>query len=201
MRPTEHDTKACIRIRVKNILATRLLVGGLACHFAPTAQPPRAPYGYGEIIGKPFEYRSGRSAQVYLVAPALEFAKPTHGPHEPFSESQLCAYYRSIPDMQHPTPIYGSAPLRQRLQPMPPSTPNPRAAPPEVDTTPDSRRLASAHILRDRRTPSAELLRQYHRIAHIASSSCRAMNSERGGGSTARRILSHGLGGFSHNSG
>ena len=180
----------------KHPRCTRLLVGGLACHFAPAAQPSHVPYGHGEIIGKPFEYRSGRRAQVYLVAPTLEFVKPTNGPQEPFSESQLCAYYRSIPDMQHPTPAYGSVPLRQRLQSITPSTPNPRAAPPEADTTPDSRRSAVPHTARP---GDAELLRQYHRIAHIVPSR-RAMNSRRGGGSTTRRILSHGLGGFSHNS-
>ena len=99
--------------------------------------------------------------------------------------------------MQHPTPIYGSVPLHQRLQPMPPSTSNPRTVPPEVGTTPDLRRSAVPHTARPE---DAELLRQYHRIAHIVSARG-AMNSERGGGSTARRILSHGLGGFSHNSG
>ena len=49
------------------------------------------------------------------------------------------------------------------------------------------------------RPDDAELLRQYHRIAHIISAR-HAVNSERGGGSAARRILSHGLVGFSHNS-
>ena len=145
---------------------------------------------------QPAGCRSGRWAQVCLVAPALEFAKPTHGPQEPFSESQLRAYYRSIPEMQHPTPIYDSSPLHQRLQPMPPSTPNPRAAPPVVDTTPDSRRSAVPHTARPE---DAELLRHYHRIDHIAPTR-HAMNLERGargGGSTARRILSHGLRGFS----
>ena len=66
-----------------------------------------------------------------------------------------------------------------------------------VDTTPDSRRPAVPHTARPE---DAELLRQYHRIANIVSSR-RVMNSERGGGSTARRILSHGPGGFSHNTG
>ena len=130
------------------------------------------------------------------MAPALEFVKPSHGPHEPFSESQLRAYYRSIPDMQHPTPVYDSSPLRQRLQLGPPSTPDPRAALPAVATTPGSRPSAIPHTARPE---DAELLRQYHRIARIISTR-HAMNSERGGGSTARRILSHGLNGFSHNS-
>ena len=138
-----------------------------------------------------------RWAQAYLVAPALEFTKPpTHGPHETFLGSQLRAYYRSIPDMQHPTPVYDSAPLHQRLQPRSPSTPDPRAAPPAVDTTPNSRRSAIPHTARPE---DAEHLRQYHRIARIIPTR-HAMNSERGGGSTARRILSHGLSGFSHNS-
>ena len=114
LNPTEHDTEACIQACVTNILATRLLVGGLACCFAPAAQPSRVPYGCGGIIGKSFEYRSGHWAQVYLVAPpALEFATPSNGSHEPLSESQLRAYYRSIPDMQHPTPVYGSIPLHR----------------------------------------------------------------------------------------
>jgi len=126
----------------------------------------------------------------------LEFAKPSHGPHKSFSESLLRAYYRSIPDMQHPTPVYDSAPLHQRLQPRPPSTPDPRAAPPAVDTTPDSRRSAIPHTARPE---DAELLRKYHRIARIISTR-RAMNSKRGGSSTARRILCHGPSGFSHNS-
>ena len=74
----EHDTEeACIRACVKNILAKRLLVGGLTCHFAPAAQPSRVPYGHGKIIGNSFEYRSGHWAQVCLVAPALEFVKPS----------------------------------------------------------------------------------------------------------------------------
>ena len=195
-QPTEHDTETRIRACVKNILARRLQVGELTCHFAPAAQPARVPYGHGGIIGVPFEYRSGRSARVYLVAPALEFVKPSHGPHESFSESQLRAYYRSIPDMHHPTPVYGSVPLSQRLQLGPPPTPDPRPALPAVNTAPGSQRSVIPHTARPE---DAELLRQYHRIARIISAR-HAVNSERGGGSTARRILSHGLSGFSHNS-
>ena len=195
-QPTEHNTETCIRACVKNILARRLHVGGLTCHYAPAAQPARVPYGHGGIIGVPFEYRSGRSARVYLVAPALEFVKPSHGPHESFSTSQLRAYYRSTPDMQHPTPVYDSVPLCQRIQPEPPSAPDPRIAPPTVHTAPGTHQPATPHTARPE---DAELLRQYHRIAHIISAR-HAVNSERGGGSTARRILSHGFGGFSHNS-
>ena len=154
LRPTEHDTKACIRIRVKNILATRLLVGGLACHFAPTAQPPRAPYGYGEIIGIPFEYRSGRRAQVYLVAPALEFAKPTHGPHEPFSESQLCAHTTgrsqtcSIPHLYTAVSLSANGPSQCHPLLRIPGLPLQRWTPPQ---THDDQR---PHIQHDRRMPS-----------------------------------------------
>ena len=72
LNPTEHDTEACIRACVTHIFSKRLLVGGLTCHFAPAAQPSRVPYGYGGIIGKSFEYRSGHCSQVYLVAPALD---------------------------------------------------------------------------------------------------------------------------------
>ena len=164
LNSTEHDTEACIRTCARSILAKRLRVGGLTCHPAPTAQPARVPYGHDGIIGKSFEYRSGHWAQVYLVAPALEFTKPMHGPHEAFLESQLRAYYRSIPDMQHPTPVYDSVPLHQRLRPQSPSTPGPRAAPPAVGTTPGSRPSAVPHTARPE---DAELLRQYHRIARI----------------------------------
>ena len=68
---------------------------------------------------------------------------------------RLREYYRSIPDMQRPKPIYDSAPLHQRLQPRPPPTPDPRAAPPAVDTTPDSRRSAIPHTTRPQRTPNS----------------------------------------------
>ena len=54
-QPTEHNTEAYIRTCVENILARRLHVGGLTCHFAPAAQPERVPYGHGGIIGVPFE--------------------------------------------------------------------------------------------------------------------------------------------------
>ena len=184
-QPTAHDTETCIRACVKNILTRRLRVGGMTCHFAPAAQPARVPYGHGGIIGEPFEYRSGRSARVYLVAPALEFVKPSHGPRESFPDSQLRAYYRSIPDMHHPTPVYDSVPLSQRLQLGPTPTPGPRPAPPAVNAAPDSQRSETPHAARPE---DAELMRQYHRIAHIISAR-HAINSERGGGSTARRIF------------
>ena len=195
-QPTEHSTEAHIRACVKNILARKLHVGGLTCHYAPAAQPTRVLYGHGDIVGVPFEYRPGCSARVYLVAPALEFVKPSHGPHESFSTLQLRAYYRSTPDMQHPTPVYGSVPLCQRIQPEPPSASDPRIAPPTMRTATDTHQPTTPHTARPE---DAELLRQYHRIAHIISAR-HAVNSERGGGSTARRILSHGFGGFSHNS-
>ena len=46
-------------------------------------------------------------AQVYLVAPAQEFVEREHGPLTAYDETQLHAYCRSIPDMHHPTPVYG----------------------------------------------------------------------------------------------
>ena len=195
-QPTEHSTETHIRACVKSILARKLRVGGLTCHYAPAAQPTRVLYGHGDIVGVPFEYRKGHSARVYLVAPALEFVKPSHGPHESFSTLQLRAYYRSTPDMQHPTPVYDSVPLCQRIQPEPPSASNPGTAPPTMRTATDAHQPTTPHTARP---DDAELLRQYHRIAHIISAR-HAVNSERGGGSTARRILSHGFGGFSHNS-
>ena len=66
-------------------------------------------------MGTPFEYRSGSMAQVYLVAPALRFIEHDHGPLTTYNEAKLREYYRSIPDMQHPAPMFGSTPLSQRL--------------------------------------------------------------------------------------
>ena len=89
----------------------------LARRFAPCAQPARVPYGHGDLVGAPFAYRTGRMARVYLVAPALQFIQHEHGPLTTYDETQLRAYYRSIPDMQHPLPVLGSTPLGQRLGP------------------------------------------------------------------------------------
>ena len=157
LNPTEHETEACIRTCAKSIIAKRFLVGGQTCHFALAAQPSRVPYGYGELIGKPFEYRSGRWVQVYLLAPALEFAKPTHGPQEQFSESQLRAYPLPV-DPRHATshtyirqcPSPPAAPANATLYlPRIPGLPRQRWAPPR---THDDRR---PRILHDQRTPNS----------------------------------------------
>ena len=100
------DTATCIRDCVESIVANRPLACGLVCHFAPYIQPERAPYGHGDLVGTAFEYRPGSKAQIYLVAPAARFVERDHGPLTMYDEIQLRAYYRSIPDMQHPTRKY-----------------------------------------------------------------------------------------------
>ena len=67
-----------------------------------------------------------------------------------------------------------------------------------MNATPDQDFAASNPCALHPNDPA--LLRQYHRIARIISSRY-ARNSARGGGSTARWILSHENGGFSHNTG
>ena len=96
------------------------------------------PYGHGGLVGTPFEYRTGSMAQVYLVAPAHRFVEYGHGPLTIYNETQLRAYYRSIPDMQHPAPVFGSTPLSRRLGfPQPPTSPRRGVPAPAVATTPD----------------------------------------------------------------
>ena len=126
---------------------------------------------------------------MYLVAPAARFVKRDHGPLTVYDETQLRAYYRSVPDMQHPTQVFGRIPLDHRLRP-PPATPSPPCgtSPPTVGMTPDRTTPPVVSHPED-----ASLLRQYHRISLIISSR-RAVNPARGGGYTARRILSYGKG-------
>ena len=50
-------------------------------------------------------------AQVYLVAPVLRFIEYDHGPLTTYDETQLHAHYRSVPDMQHPAPVFGCTSL------------------------------------------------------------------------------------------
>ena len=164
---------------------TAPLACGLVRHFAPCAQPARVPYGHGDLAGAPFAYRTGSMAQVYLVAPALRFIEHDHGPLTTYDETQQHAYYRSIPDMQHPAPVFGSTPLGQRLgSAQPPTPPRCRVPSPKVETTPDRDEPPTP---RTSRSDDASLLRQYHRIARIVSSR-RAVNPTRGRSSTARCI-------------
>jgi len=79
------------------------------------------------------------------------------------------------------------------LGPPPPSPSPPRRVPPSaVGMTPDRN---APPVVSD--PEGASLLRQYHRILLVVSSR-RAANPTRGGGHTARYILSHGRSGFPH---
>ena len=62
-------------------------------------------------MGTAFGYRTGSKAQISLVAPAARFVERDHGPLTTYDETQLRVYYRSIPDMQHPTQVFGRASL------------------------------------------------------------------------------------------
>ena len=126
------DTAACIRDCVESIIANRPLACGLVCHLAPYVQSERVPYGHGDLVGTTFEHRTGSKAQVYLVAPAGRFVKRDHGPLTVYDETQLRAYYRSIPDMQNPTQVFGRIPLDCRLRPLPASPSPPCGTPPST---------------------------------------------------------------------
>ena len=165
------------------------------CHLAPYVQSERVPYGHGDLVGTAFEHRTGSKAQVYLVAPAGRFVKRDHGPFTVYDETQLRAYYRSIPDMQNPTQVFGRIPLDCRLRPLPASPSPPCGTPPStMGMTPG--RTAPPVVSHPDDT---SLVRQYYRISLVVSSR-RAANPTRGGGHTARCILSHGRGGFPHDS-
>ena len=132
---------------------------------------------------------------MYLVAPAGRFVKRDHGPLTVYDETQLRAYYRSIPDMQNPTQVFGRIPLDCRLRPLPASPSPPCGTPPStMGMTPG--RTAPPVVSHPDDT---SLVRQYYRISLVVSSR-RAANPTRGGGHTARCILSHGRGGFPHDS-
>ena len=110
-----HDTIAYIRKCVRQIIINKPHECGLSWHPAPCIQPKRVPFGYGDIVGNTFEHRSSRTAQIDLVAPSLEYAKHDHDPHMAYTTIQLRVYYRTVPDMQHPTPTYGSIALPEYL--------------------------------------------------------------------------------------
>ena len=179
--PPLRDTATCIRDCVGSIIANRPLACGLVCHFAPYVQLERVPYGHGGLVGTAFEHRTGSKAQVYLVAPAARFVERDHGSLTVYDETQLRAYYRSIPDMQHPTPtqVFGRTPLDRRLRPPPASPSPPCGTPPStVGMTPDRNAPPVVSHPED-----ASLLRQYYRISLVVSSR-RATNPTRGEGGT-----------------
>ena len=71
----------------------------------------RPPISHTCVVASYFEHRSSRTAQVYLVAPSLKYAQNDHDAHTTYTTIQLRVYYRTVPDMQHPTPTYGSIAL------------------------------------------------------------------------------------------
>ena len=103
-----HDAIAHIRKCVRQIIMNKPHERGLSRHPAPYIQPTRVPFGYGDLVGNSFEYRSARTARIYLIAPSLEYVKNDHDAHTTYTSMQLRIYYRTVPDMQHPTPTYGS---------------------------------------------------------------------------------------------
>ena len=187
------DTATCIRDCAESIIANRPLACGLVCHLAPYVQLERVPYGHGDLVGTAFEYRTGSKAQVYLVAPAGRFVRRDHGPLTVYDETQLRAYYRSIPDMQNPTQVFGRIPLDCRLRP-PPASPSPPCGTPPSTMGMTPGRTAPPVVSHPE---DISLIRQYYRISLVVSSR-RAANPTRGGGHTARCILSRGRGGFPH---
>ena len=140
----------------------------LVCHFAPCAQLARVLYGHGDLVGTPFEYRTGCMAQVYLAAPTVRFVERGHAPLTTYDDTQLQAYYRSIPNMQHHAPMFGSTPLSRRLGvPQPPTSPRRGIPAPAVATTPNRDIPPTS---RTSHLDDAPLLRQYLRIALVVSS-------------------------------
>ena len=106
-----HDGIAYIRKCVRKIIIDKPHECGLSRHPASCIQPKRAPFGYGDLVGNTFEHRSSRTAQVYLVALSLEYAQNDHDAHTTYTTTQIRVYYRTVSDMQHPTPTYGSIPF------------------------------------------------------------------------------------------
>ena len=98
--------------------------------------------------------------------------------------------------MQHPTPTYGSVALPEYL--LSHDTTARADTPTVVTEPPHTDRSRNMWPISDR-AHDIELMRQYHRIAHI---SCQRFqtNPNEGGHRTARRISSDGYSGLCHNS-
>ena len=191
-----HDAIAHIRKCVRQIIVNKPHECGLSRHPAPYIQPTRVPFGYGDLVGNSFEYRSTRTARIYLIAPSLEYIKNDHDAHTTYTSTQLRIYYRTVPDMQHPTPTYGSIALPEYLLSHDTTTradnPTVITEPPHIDYTRNMWPISD-------RAHDIELLRQYHRIAHIICQRFQT-NPDEGGRRTAKRILSDGYSGLCHSS-
>ena len=68
-----HDAIAHIRKCVRRVIMNKPRECGLSWHPAPHIQPTRVPFGHGDLVGNSFEHRSSRTAQIYLIAPSLEY--------------------------------------------------------------------------------------------------------------------------------
>ena len=154
------------------------------------------PFGHGGLVGNSFEHRPSRTAQIYLIAPSLEYIENDHDAHKTYTTIQLREYYRTVPDMQHPTPTYGSIALPECLLSHNTTTwadtPTAETEPPHTD------HLRNMWPISDR-AHDIESLRQYHRIAHIICQRFQT-NPDEGGHRTAKRILSDGYSGLCHSS-
>ena len=85
-----HDAIAHIRKCVRQVIMNKPHECGLSRHPAPYIQPTRVPFGYGDLVGNSFKYRSSRTAQIYLlIAPSLEHIKNDHGVHTTYTTIQL----------------------------------------------------------------------------------------------------------------
>ena len=98
--------------------------------------------------------------------------------------------------MQHPTPTYGSIALPEYLSTHGTTI---RTDPPADMTVPLHTDHTRETWLTSDRAHDIELRRQYHRIAHIIRQRFQS-NPDEGGRRTAKRILSDGYSGLSHNS-
>ena len=191
-----HDAIAHIRKCVRQIIINKPHECGLSWHPAPCIQPTRIPFGYGDLVGNTFEHRSSRTARIYLAAPSLEYVENDHDAHTIYTTIQLRVYYRTVSDMQHPTPTYGSIALPEYLSSH--GTTIRTDTPTDVIEPPHTTHPTKMWPTSDR-AHDIELLRQHHRIAHIICQRFQS-NPDEGGHRTAKRILSDGYSGLCHNS-
>ena len=147
-------------------------------------------------MGRTFEHRSSRTAQVYLAAPSLEHIENDHDAHTTYTTIQLRVYYRTVPDMQHPTPTYGSIALPEYLSLHGTTV---RTDTPVDMVVPLQNKHTEQTWPTSDQPHDIELLRQYHRIPHIICQRFQS-NPDEGGRRTAKRILSDGYSGLCHNS-
>ena len=114
----------------------------------------------------------------------LEHVENDHGAHTTYTTIQLRVYYRTVPDMQHPTPTYGSMALPEYRSSHDTTvrtyTPIGMIEPPQNKRTDDKTWPTSD------RPHDIELLRQYHRITRIICQRFQS-NTEGGGRRTAKR--------------